>query len=150
MITITSTIRAHFDQMVVDKEVHQKSTLAAAGPFEQWADLYSQLDTTFTMFHKHDIIAIGGIVPLWPGVGEAWLLRGEKFNDVGFSAAKNVKKFLNEIVEEQGYHRVQAGIIADDFIAQRWADFLGLTDERFLMKQYGPDGKDYYMMARII
>jgi RimJ/RimL family protein N-acetyltransferase len=44
--------------------------------------------------------------------------------------------------------RLQTSVKADSKLALRFAEWLGLKQEG-LMKNYGPDGSDYYRYARI-
>jgi RimJ/RimL family protein N-acetyltransferase len=51
-------------------------------------------------------------------------------------------------MHEAQVQRVQASVHAEDGQAVRFARWLGFENEG-LMKKYGPDGSDYYRMARV-
>ena len=62
---------------------------------------------------------------------------------------KNIKKYLEDIINEKNYQRIQASIRADFKDGIRFAEWFGMESEG-LMRKYGPDGKDYLRLARII
>ena len=53
------------------------------------------------------------------------------------------------VIKNNNFKRFQTSVKADCDVAIRFAKFLGLEEEG-LMKNYGPDGADFYRFARIL
>ena len=65
-----------------------------------------------------------------------------------FQLVKNIKEKFEETITKRNYHRVQAVVRSDFTHGLRFAKWFNMTSEG-VMKKYGPDGKDYIMVARI-
>ena len=61
---------------------------------------------------------------------------------------RKISNFLKKIIKEHEFARVQAAVRTDWPEAQRFSRFLGFKQEG-LMEKFGPDGSDYYRVARI-
>tara|TARA_R110002167_G_scaffold62113_2_gene175400 strand:- start:611 stop:1051 length:441 start_codon:yes stop_codon:yes gene_type:complete len=94
------------------------------------------------------VIASAGIKPLWPGVGEAWIVASDNMPKKKLSVIKLIKENFDRMIHDNGFVRVQACIRSDWPEAKRFAEFLGFEHEG-IMKKYGPDGQDYLRMARV-
>ncbi len=102
---------------------------------------------SFTGFAEDKIIGCAGILPLWDGVGHAWVVMGKDYKKHRIWIHKQVKSMFFKIAVGMGFQRVQANVQADFYDALRWIEALGFTCESTL-KRYGPDGKDHYMYVR--
>jgi|TARA_R110001592_G_scaffold211878_1_gene463974 hypothetical protein len=118
------------------------------GQFRNFADNLNTPGTAFTALDNGYLIACAGIIPLWSGVGEAWFLASERLHDYSKPIIKAVTKDFKKIIEEHEFKRVQAAVRTDWPEAQRFSRFLGFKQEG-LMEKFGPDGSDYYRVARI-
>tara|TARA_R110001632_G_scaffold5260_1_gene21444 strand:+ start:102 stop:542 length:441 start_codon:yes stop_codon:yes gene_type:complete len=94
------------------------------------------------------VIASAGIKPLWPGVGEAWIVASDNMPKKKLSVIKLIRENFDRMIQDNNFVRVQAGVRYDWPEAKRFAEFLGFEHEG-IMKKYGPDGQDYYRMARV-
>jgi len=103
--------------------------------------------TAFTGFTENEIIGCAGILPIWEGVGHAWVVMGKNYKKHRLWIHKNVQDTFLKIAVGKGMWRVQANVQADFFPALRWIEALGFHCES-TMKRYGPDGKDHYMYVR--
>jgi len=103
---------------------------------------------SFTLLKGKTPIVSGGVVPMWPGVGEGWVLSSKQIFDYKIKAASSIKKRLDYICKNNKIHRLQTAIKAEFILGIRFAEWLGLTKEG-LMKQYGLDGSDYWRMSKI-
>jgi len=65
-----------------------------------------------------------------------------------FFMLKNIKEKFEETITKRNYNRVQAVVRYDFTDGLRFAKWFNMTHES-VMKKYGPDGKDYIMVARI-
>jgi hypothetical protein len=103
----------------------------------------------FTAVENGYLIASSGVQPLWKGVGEGWFVASNKMPKKKLTIIKMIKDNFDNIIQENNLIRVQAGVRSDWPTAKRFAEFLGFEHEG-IMRKYGPDGQDYYRMARII
>ena len=94
------------------------------------------------------VIASAGIKPLWNGVGEGWIVASDKMPNKKLSVINLIKENFDNMIHDNGFVRVQAGVRFDWPEAKRFAEFLGFEHEG-IMRKYGPDGQDYYRMARV-
>jgi len=94
------------------------------------------------------VIASAGIKPLWPGVGEAWIVASDNMPKKKLSVIKLIRENFDRMIQDNNFVRVQAGVRYDWPEAKRFAEFLGFEHEG-IMKKYGLDGQDYYRMARV-
>lgn len=110
-------------------------------------ELFVVKNHSFTLIDKGFVVLCGGIRPCWNGVGEAWVFASKRLNENPMKYIREFKKKKDALVEEHGYHRIQAQVRMDFPIAIRFAEFFGLKKEG-LMEAYGPDATDYLMMGR--
>jgi len=94
------------------------------------------------------VIASAGIKPLWPRVGEAWIVASDNMPKKKLSVIKLIKENFDRMIQDNNFVRVQASVRSDWLEAKRFAEFLGFEHEG-IMRKYGPDGQDYFRMARI-
>lgn len=110
--------------------------------YQQVADL----GWSFSAMNNGWLIGSAGLVPLWPGVAEAWLLASDRINDHAISAGRIVRKRLFEIVDEEGLHRVQAMTRSDTPSLKRWAAWLGMKHEGKMLS-YNQNRDDFERYA---
>ncbi|MEQ8370789.1 MAG: hypothetical protein RIE31_05130 [Alphaproteobacteria bacterium] len=91
-------------------------------------------------------VAALGLVPLWPGVAEAWVLTGSRVTGHVHAFHRLVRRHLADAPRRFTLHRIQASVRADSVVARRWALALGFREEG-LMPAYGPDQADYHRVA---
>jgi len=75
------------------------------------------------------LIAAAGLMPLWPGVAEAWLLASSRVDRHPVTIGRLVRQGLFEKIETEQLHRVQAVMRSDQPMLIRWARFLGMKHE---------------------
>jgi len=102
---------------------------------------------SFTGCTTEKIIGCAGILPIWGGVGHAWVVMGNDYRKHRIWIHKQVKDIFIKIAIGMHFKRVQANVQCDFYDAVRWIEALGFERESVL-KRYGPDGKDHYMYAR--
>jgi len=101
-----------------------------------------------TLFDEDTILGFGGVHILWKGVGECWLMLSTEGKLKPRTVAKYTLKLFDDIMSEDSLERIQASVAAADPKAIAFAKWLGFEVEG-LMKKYGPEGGDYYRLARI-
>ena len=72
-----------------------------------------QKGTAFTGFSEGEIIGCAGIIPIWPGVGHAWVTMGANYKKHRIWVHKNVMSFMDKIIEGMELKRVQAYVDCD-------------------------------------
>ena len=103
---------------------------------------------SFSLLVDNFPILAGGIVPLWDGVGEGWILSSKRIFNHKIQSAISVKKRLDLICENNNIWRLQTAVKEEFKTGKRFAEWLGLKSEG-LMQMYGPDKTNYYRMAKI-
>ena len=102
----------------------------------------------YTLFVDNKPIVAGGIIILWKGVAEGWVMASQNIFDVKFLAAKTITSMMINHCKKNKIKRLQTSVKANFKTGVRFANWLGLSSEG-LMKRYGPDGSDYIRMAKI-
>jgi len=103
---------------------------------------------SFTLIYKYLPIVAGGIFPLWQGTAEGWVLSSKEIFKHKLKSAALIKRRMDMLCINNKFWRLQTAVKASFNLGIRFAEWLGLEKEG-LMKQYGPDGTDYYRMAKI-
>jgi len=107
----------------------------------------ASLGPAVTAFYGSQPVACFGFVPIWTGVGEAWLIADDKARSKPLGMSKFGRAFFDILQISYELHRVQIAVRTSDTRAHKWALFLGFKEEG-IMRRYGPDGADHYIMAR--
>ena len=102
---------------------------------------------SFTLMLDETPIVSGGIVPMWSGVAEGWVLSSKHIDNYKIKAASSVKKRLDYLCTNNKIIRLQTAVKEKFFVGIRFAQWLGLEKEG-LMKYYGLDGTNYWRMAK--
>lgn len=116
--------------------------------------LHKQLDglevekMSFTAVNNHHIICSGGVVPMWDGVFEGWVMGSDKIWTNKIGSAKVILLGMNKLIKDNHIIRLQTAVKKDFLLGQRFASWLGLKNEG-LMKKY-QNNEDYYRYARIM
>jgi hypothetical protein len=98
-----------------------------------------------SLFHDGVLAICAGIRILWKGNGESWMFLSK--SNHGPSVLRELRNYLNELIEKEGLDRVTAIIPIGD----KWARterFLGFSLETYLRK-FGPNGVDKVLYSRI-
>ena len=109
---------------------------------------YETPGMAFTLLLNDTPIVSGGVIVLWHGVGEGWVMSSKRIFEYKFTAASLIKRRLDLICDNNKIWRLQTSVKAKFTTGIRFATWLGLTKEG-LMRKFGPDGSDYYKMAKI-
>ena len=109
---------------------------------------YSTEGNAYTMFVNGKPVFSIGIVILWSGVAEGWVIASQNIFELKFLAAKTMKELTDDMCKKNKIKRLQTSVKADFKLGVRFATWLGLEIEG-LKKSYGPDGSDYYQLGKI-
>ena len=139
--------KIHADQ-IVSYGMNDKLMEIDAGYKDNRLCNYTKSENGFTMFIDSKPIFAIGIVLLWDGVAEGWVLANQNVYEIKYLAAKTMKELTEEMCQRNKIKRLQTSVKAEFKLGVRFATWLGLEIEG-LKKNYGPDGSDYYQLARI-
>jgi len=103
---------------------------------------------SFTLLHNNNPLCSGGIVPLWNGVAEGWVISSKRILSNKIKSSRLIKERTDLLCANNKIWRLQTAVKADFKIGMRFAEFLGFNNEG-LMRAYGPDKTNYYRMAKI-
>lgn len=109
---------------------------------------YSKEGQAFTYFIGDNPVFACGIVQLWEGVAEAWVLCGINVFDIKFLAARTIKELQDQTCKKYKIRRLQTSVKAEFKRGLRFATWCGFETEG-LKRKYGPDGSDFYQMSVI-
>ena len=132
----------HASVLVFDDKL-SVGTMKPEHDWEQHMERAAQHDA-FTGVENGHIIGAAGFIPMWDGVAECWFIGSDRIQ----TRLKTVIKTTKDIIGKMPYTRMHANVKADWAEAIRFAQFLGFKKEG-LMKKFGPEGADYFVMGRI-
>jgi len=95
-----------------------------------------------------DMVCSFGVVELWPGVAEAWMLTSYNVERFPISLTRGARRYFDHIYSDLKLHRLQIMVDCRNVIAIKWAKALKLTEEGTL-RGYGPDGSDHLVFAKV-
>lgn len=95
------------------------------------------------------IVASAGLIPLWAGVAEAWMISADDVGRHRIKVARKLRTMLNDVMWQRGIYRAQANIHHKFEKAIRLAGWLGFENEG-LMRRFGAEGDDYFRYAKVI
>ena len=140
-------IRFHPEHLEhIDYRFHEIETLEVWPGLKKAAIHLPQAGPCFSGVIDGEIVGSAGLIKLWPGVAEAWMVTGTLTNNHALSFHKCVKHGLNRLIETLGLHRVQISVYQYYDMSIKWVERLGFKSEG-LMDKYGPDGSNFYRYA---
>jgi len=151
-ISIETFHPAHYSQLRL-REPDRRS-LEALENMDELLEVYSARGLAWTGRVNGEVLAIGGVARLWPGVGEGWMLTSDHVPRHARDFHRTVKGLLELAKTSMQLHRLQATVrwASDDQagnrIRLRWARALGFESEG-LMLHYGANGDHWLRVAWI-
>lgn len=126
-----------------------------ANPFEEAIKVYPNLlpspDSCTTLFDG-DIVAVGGVIDFWPGVGEVWLMltkQAKKHDIFGLIALTAIEKKMNELIAAHKLRRAEAQARVDFPEAIKMIKAFGFEYEG-TRREYTPDGVDMNFYSKLV
>lgn len=125
-------------------------------PFEKAVKNYPFIEVSeeshaVTTIFEGEIVAVGGLLVHWEGVGELWLLLTDhcrKDGIYGVMALTAIWNTIKRLIKDNNIRRAQCTVRVDFPEAIKMVEAFGFEREG-LMKEYTPDGCDVYRYARI-
>lgn len=91
-------------------------------------------------------VAMGGVAPNHPGVGQAWMVGTDRIGEMGIQIAHTCRRAVRALFADGGLHRIQAHSIASHDWAHRWLRSIGFSEEARL-PAYGKGGEDFLVFG---
>lgn len=88
------------------------------------------------------LVACGGVQPLWPGVGNAWMYVAPE------ARVKSLVEMVISYLSQADFHRIQCIVQKDFSKGRRFVRWLGFHREAVLRK-YTSDKKDVVLYAMV-
>jgi len=127
--------------------IEDTTVLAPVASYPRIVEVYAD-HPSFSLFHDEKFILCGGAVIPWKGLGEVWMLVGTEPLKPHAKAMLKAGRLAAKIIHDHfGIDRLQTPVVVDQPKWIRFAEACGFKKEG-LMKAYGPDGNDYFMMSR--
>lgn len=101
-----------------------------------------------TGFHNGEILACGGVMPLWKGVGEAWVVTSPLVEKCPFFFMRTVWRRLLTFISIMELERVQTTVDAEHEVSLKWVERMGFKQEGLMEKYIG--GRDFFRYALIM
>ena len=101
----------------------------------------------FTGIVDGELITCGGIMKVWEGVGEAWIVSASSVDHYPFTFAKIVVRGLRDIIKELKLERVQTTVDSKYLVSQKWLEWMGFVNEGRMRKYI--NGRDFFRYALI-
>lgn len=119
------------------------------GQVAQYLDVLDRPNQAYTFEKSGEVLAIGGLTILFPGVSEAWLGANTEAWNYPKAMFKGCKEAFAVMAKIHGIHRIQAMVDPENDAAARFANHLGFEYEG-VMRQYSVDRKDMARYSLII
>lgn len=114
--------------------------------FGMWARALGRGPAATLVAPDGEPVCCAGIVPLWPGVGEVWIVASPRVGEHAVSFVRHAKRGLLLGSRGLGLRRVQAAVRRGYATGYRFAKALGFELEGN-MRAYGAQGEDFVRMA---
>mgnify|MGYP003137266720 FL=1 len=102
---------------------------------------------SYTLIHQGHIQCTAGIMPMWNGVGEAWMIASSRIHNNRMQFVRYAKSgVMQRLIDEHKLWRVQAACKVGWQEALRFARMMGFAEEG-IMRAYGPEQDDYHRVA---
>tara|TARA_Y100001973_G_C5077126_1_gene270591 strand:- start:39 stop:470 length:432 start_codon:yes stop_codon:yes gene_type:complete len=103
----------------------------------------------FTAVKNNEPLICGGVIKLWQGCYEGWVIATNKVDDYPVETARLIKSYVDDLIIKNKMHRLQTAVLVGYKQGYRFAEFLGMKNEG-LMKKYDYMQQDYMRYARVI
>ena len=91
--------------------------------------------------------AIGGFVPVWPGLGSGWLWGTDRWEEVALEVTRAMKRHILPALDARGVHRIECRPMAGNAAVIRWLKLVGFRQEA-VTAQFGQGREDFVLCAR--
>lgn len=111
----------------------------------------ANLSTAVTLVEEDTglVVAVGGVLPLWKGVGDVWMVGSDLIDQHPKALYRLAASMLREATVGLELRRLQCSV--DPMFPEhiRFIERLGFVSEG-LMRKFGPCGEDHVRYAKVI
>jgi RimJ/RimL family protein N-acetyltransferase len=132
----------------IEKKDPDSSLLELMGDIDTRAETYANSGPALTLFDDDTLLAVGGVIMFWQGVGEVWMMVSPEGRKKGLALFKCMSDFLNTCFNEYGFHRIQTSVLVSFQEAHKCIMRLGFIPEG-MMAHYGPNKENYIRYVRL-
>jgi hypothetical protein len=104
---------------------------------------------SYTLIQDGKILLCFGVTLMWRGVGEFWIMPSDSDELVSISVINHVTQMIDIIIEQFTLNRIHIQVRVANERTLCFINSLGF-DKEGLMKKYGPEGGDYFMLSKTI
>ena len=109
------------------------------------ADSLEAAGPAFSALYGEEVIACAGTMEVWSGRLQAWAL----LSPCGPKRFLEVHRAVTRFLDEQTARRIETAVDCEFEAGHRWASLLGFRLEAPRMRNFGPDGRDAALYARV-
>ena len=103
---------------------------------------------SYTLVIGNNIVCCFGVVVLWAGTGEFWMIPGEQIANHKIAFFKVMKDIHNKFIEGFELNRLQCTCLVENENSRRWIERNGFQVEGILRKYR--NGKDFYRLSKVV
>tara|TARA_R100000458_G_scaffold56669_1_gene61832 strand:+ start:3333 stop:3857 length:525 start_codon:yes stop_codon:yes gene_type:complete len=138
--------RIHFEDIQLNS--YDETALKLYPFYKRYLEQYANTGVALSVYTENNqCLAMFGVVPLHPGVAEAWLMPSKFISKHRFAFHRATKNFLIFMMAKWKLHRLQILVHSDNLVSKKWAEVLSFEQEGIL-KRYGVDKKNFFMYSR--
>jgi hypothetical protein len=115
---------------------------------ERDGEFYLSRGPCFSGVEDGKVLGSAGIMLMWPGVGEAWVLFSKDVVNIKKFVYTTITDYLITLVCDLDLRRVQAHCSSELPLAIKFLEQMGFEREG-LMRKYGTDGSDHFLYAMV-
>ena len=108
-----------------------------------------EIDDCYTGVKDGRPIICGGVIKLWQGCYEGWVLGSSFINLYPVEVARTIRKETDRLIKKNKIHRLQTAVLSNFIEGHRFAKFLGMKEEG-IMRKYDYMEQDYIRFARVM
>jgi|TARA_Y100000296_G_scaffold35221_2_gene40805 hypothetical protein len=142
-------VRFEVDHMVrMNLNEYDQAYLEALPDWYGMLEGMSKLGYAFTGVLDGRPMCCFGVMKMWPGVAEMWLVPDVDLSLVARSFHRAAKKFADICMSDLHLFRLQVTVNTLNVPADKWIKTLYFVEEGVL-RQFGPDGSSHKMYSRL-
>ena len=138
----------HTHLKVMDFRSHDIQIIESFVNYDELTKNLNGNGLSFTGIANKKFVCCFGLVKIWDGNYECWLLPSSDVGKNKFAFHRAALRFFTYAAKKLKIHRMQMIVLISNDIAYKWAQKCYFIQEG-LLRKYGPDKSDYFMMSRI-
>lgn len=142
------TVDFHYGHIaLMDVKDKAKELSSAVPDYLRYMEQTTAGTPAFTIIDQGKVALSFGIYPIWPGLGEGWMVPSNHINGRAIALVRGARQLFNEIGPAMQLRRLQFMVRSSHLQAVKFAETLYFSREATL-QSYGPEGDDYFVYVR--